>query len=121
MPNSLKILNNLPSKSRYLAAQFDAYLKNDLWKEIAAKSITSAAYFASELTKQTSLRPEYPVESNAVFVKFPKEWVKELKRERFFYVWDESTFVCRIMFSWDSVESEIQSFVKKIALLEKGT
>ncbi len=115
-----KQLGQLPSKSRYLAAQFDAYFHNDLWKTIAESSLKSARLFADELAIHTHLRPEYPVESNAVFIKFPKEWVKELKKERFFYVWDESTFICRIMFSWDCLESEIKNFVKKIAQLEKG-
>ena len=115
-----KQLGQLPSKSRFLAAQFDAYFENDLWKTIAETSLKSASYFANELTKHTRLKPEYPVQSNAAFVKLPKAWIKELKKERFFYVWDEATFVCRIMFSWDTTEPEIQSFVKKIAQLEKG-
>lgn len=116
-----KQLGQLPSKSRYLAAQFDAYLENDLWKEIASQSLKSAQYFELGLKSLTQLSPEYPVESNAVFIKFPKAWIKELKKERFFYVWDEAMFVCRIMFSWDTAESEIQSFLNKITQLEKGT
>ncbi|OYZ21773.1 MAG: threonine aldolase [Bdellovibrio sp. 28-41-41] len=115
-----KQLGQLPSKSRFLAAQFDAYLQNDLWKEIAAKSLKSAAFFDRGLRQLTKLKPEYPVESNAAFVKFPKAWIKELKKERFFYVWDEATFVCRIMFSWDTTENEIQSFLNKIVQLEQG-
>ena len=87
---------------------------------LANNSLKSARYFADALMSQTRFKPEYPVESNAVFVRFPKEWVKELKKERFFYVWDETTFVCRIMFSWDTQQEEIQSFVNLIAKLEKG-
>jgi threonine aldolase len=115
-----KQVGQLPSKSRYLAAQFDAYFQNNLWQEIATKSLNSAALFEQSLGQLTKLKPEYPVESNAVFVKFPKAWIKELKKERFFYVWDEATFVCRIMFSWDTTENEIQSFLNKIVQLEKG-
>lgn len=116
-----KQLGQLPSKSRYLAAQFDAYFQNDLWKQIATQSLKSATLFEQGLKSLTKLKPEYPVQSNAVFIKFPRNWIKELKKERFFYVWDEVTFVCRIMFSWDTTEFEIQSFLNKIAQLEKGT
>lgn len=116
-----KQLGQLPSKSRYLAAQFQGYFKDDLWRSIAESSMNSALNFASQLTKKTRLKPEYPVQSNAVFVKLPREWIKELKKERFFYVWDETTFVCRIMFSWDTAVDEIDSFVSKIIQLEKGT
>ncbi len=115
-----KQLGQLPSKSRFLAAQFEAYFKNELWKSIAQSSLNSARLFSKELTLKTKIVPEYPVESNAVFIKLPKNWVKELKKERFFYVWDEASFVCRIMFSWDSIESEIHSFVDRIAKMEKG-
>lgn len=115
-----KQLGQLPSKSRFLAAQFDAYFKNDLWQSIARSSLKSARFFTQQLKLKTQIQPEYPVQSNAVFVKFPKAWIKELKKERFFYVWDEATFICRIMFSWDSNEQEIDTFVDKIKHLEKG-
>lgn len=115
-----KQLGQLPSKSRFLAAQFHAYFNDNLWQSIAQTSLNSAQLFAKELQTHTTLKPEYSVESNAVFVKFPKNWIRELKKERFFYVWDESTFICRIMFSWDSNNDEIHSFIKKIIQLEKG-
>lgn len=115
-----KQFGQLPSKSRFLAAQFDAYFKNDLWKSIAESSLKSAKIFTTELAAKTDLHPEYPVESNAVFVKLPKEWIKDLKKERFFYVWNEATFLCRIMFSWDTNEAEIYSFLNKIIDLQKG-
>lgn len=114
-----KQLGQLPSKSRYLAAQFDAYLSNDLWKSIAQLSLGAAKLFEKELLEKTSLKPEYPVQSNAVFLKVPRGWIKELKKERFFYIWDERTFVCRMMFSWDTEADEIHSFVKKLTELEE--
>lgn len=55
-----------------------------------------------------------PVQSNAVFAKIPRHWVKELRKEHFFYVWDETTFECRWMCSWDTDPSEIVAFAENI-------
>ena len=59
------------------------------------------------------------VQSNAVFAKIPKAWVSPLKKERFFYVWDEQTFECRWMTSWDTQLEEIDSFTNKLKELSR--
>lgn len=103
----------LPSKTRFIAAQFCAYLENDLWREIAAHSCAMAARLEESLREisQVKIRPR--PQSNAVFVTFPREWIKPLREESFFYVWDEKTFECRLMTSWDTQLSDIENFVCK--------
>jgi threonine aldolase len=58
-------------------------------------------------------------QSNAVFVKIPKAWVKPLREHYFFYVWDEKTFECRLMTSWDTTESDVQGFISEIRKLSR--
>ncbi len=115
-----KQLLQLPSKTRYMAAQFLAYFQDDLWQEIATHSAEMAKYLSDQLQALTSLRPEFPVETNVVFVKIPKVWIKTLKEVAFFYVWDERDFTCRVMTSWDTSQTEIDQFVAAIQKLEKG-
>lgn len=100
----------LPSKTRFLAAQFEAYLTNGLWKEIAAHSHRMAKLLESELREIPRVEITAPVESNGVFARIPKDWVRKLRERYFFYVWNEKTFECRFMTSWDTRPEEIRDF-----------
>lgn len=107
----------LPSKSRFIAAQFLAYLNEGLWKEIAQTSLNRAASLKALIADIPQLKIQYPVESNAVFPKIPKEWVKPLREKYFFYVWDEQEFVCRWMTSWDTKPEDVEGFAAEIRRL----
>ncbi len=104
----------LASKTRFIAAQFDAWLGTDLWREISQHSLA----MAQKLRQTLSLIPEVQItqatQSNAVFAIFPKEIVHELKKHHFFYIWNEKTFEARLMTSFDSREEDIQLFGQKI-------
>lgn len=106
----------LPSKSRFIAAQFLAYFKNDTWKQIASHSLQMADLLYTQLQTRTALEIRTAPESNAVFVKIPQPWIKILRESFFFYVWDEKTFECRLMTSWDTTEQDVEQFV---CLIEK--
>lgn len=104
----------LPSKTRFLAAQFIAYLENDLWKQIASHACAKAQKLASLVGELSGVEIMHPVQSNAVFAKIPKAWIKPLRENYFFYVWDEWTFECRWMTSWDTEDSDLEGFAKKL-------
>jgi threonine aldolase len=107
----------LPSKSRFIASQFLAYFENDLWKQIATHSCHMAGQLTNELKKFSNLKIVYPVESNAVFVQIPKNLVKEIRKDYFFYVWDEKDFTCRLMMCWDTQVDDIAAFAERIGML----
>ena len=104
----------LPSKSRFLAAQFLAYLNDGLWKTIAEKAIERARQLEAAVRPIPGVEIQYPVESNAVFAKIPREWVKPLREKFFFYVWDEKDTVCRWMTSWDTTEEDVNGFTSAL-------
>lgn len=110
----------LPSKTRFLAAQFIEFFKNDLYLDIAKSSCDMAKYLNDQLNTHTNLKANYPIQSNAVFVNIPKEISKELKKELFFYIWDDKTFEARLMTSFDSTKEEIDNFIAKIKSLSGG-
>ena len=103
----------LPSKSRYIAGQFLAYLQNNLWKKIADHSHQMALKLYDDCQGIAGFQIRQKPQSNAVFVKMPQPWVKKLKADYFFYVWDEHTFECRLMTSWDTQVEDIEGFVKR--------
>jgi threonine aldolase len=100
----------LPSKTRFIAAQFYAYLRNDLWRRIAEKSCGLARELAAALEDVPEIDIVHPVQSNAVFVRLPKTWVKPLKDACFFYVWDEKQWIARLMLSNDNTSEDIAKF-----------
>lgn len=102
----------LPSKTRFIAAQFIAYLENDLYKEISHHSCSMAEYLYQKLQDIKKIKITYSRQSNAVFVKIPQNWIKPLREKNFFYVWDEKTFECRLMTCWDTTKHEIDEFTK---------
>ena len=104
----------LPSKTRFISAQFCAYLEGTLWREIAEHSLAMANLLYKSVKDIPGVQVTQEVQSNAVFAKIPQPWISSLKKERFFYVWDEKTFECRWMTSWDTQKEEIESFTDKL-------
>lgn len=114
-----KQTSQLPSKSRYIAAQFQAYLKDGLWKKIAAQSCARAQELYQKISEVNPKLCEEPPTSNAVFVKLRPEWLRALREISFFYVWDEKEHLCRLMTSWDTGQDEIENFVQKLKELSQ--
>lgn len=102
-----KQLGQLPSKTRFLAVQFHAALSGDLWKSIASHSLQKAQSLKTHLEKIPEIKITQMTQSNVVFALIPQAWVKTLRDQYFFYVWNEKTFECRLMTSWDTQDEEI--------------
>ncbi len=101
----------LPSKTRFIAAQFDRYFTDQLYLEIASQSVRMAERLFLGLSKIKNMQTTCERQSNAVFVKIPKPWIKKLREHSFFYVWNEHTFECRLMTSFDTTEAEVEHFI----------
>ena len=104
----------LPSKTRFLAAQFHAYLQNDLWKEIATHVTHSARDLSERLREFPEITQPFPVQSNALFVRLPKHWIHPLREKYFFYIWDNSIQLCRWMISFDWTAADSERLLKAI-------
>jgi threonine aldolase len=100
----------LASKMRFLAAQFDALLEDELWRRNAARANAMAARLAAAVTALPGVRLTRPVEANAVFAIVPAS-ARAALQERFdFYTWDEGTGEVRWMCSWDTTEADVDAF-----------
>lgn len=108
----------LPSKTRYIAAQFETYLGTELWKEIANHSLAMAKLLRESVEGVDSVKITQPTESNAVFACIPKPWVSQLREKYFFYVWDAASTECRWMTSWDTASEDILGFANAMTSLE---
>jgi threonine aldolase len=109
----------LASKMRYISAQFNAYLSNDLWKQNALHSNQMAKVLGREVAKIPQIKITQEIQANGVFAIVPPHIIKELQNEYFFYMWNEEISEVRWMCSYDTTEEDIHSFVDKIKLLLK--
>lgn len=104
------------SKNRFMAAQYNALLNNDLWLRMALHSNKMAAMLADKVSKINGVTITRPVQANAVFAIIPEKAIKPLQEAYRFYVWDEMTKELRWMCSFDTTEAEVNGFAE---LLEK--
>jgi threonine aldolase len=111
----------LCSKMRFIAAQFDAYFENDLWRRNAEHSNRMAQLLYNSVKDIPGVKVVYPVQANGVFAQLPRKVWKELQQHCFFYDWDEDADVVRWMCAFDTTEKDIQDFAKLLKeLMEKN-
>ncbi|HEX6182756.1 MAG TPA: low specificity L-threonine aldolase [Pyrinomonadaceae bacterium] len=110
----------LPSKMRFVAAQFTALLLEDLWLQTAAHANRMAQTLASGLRGIPQVRLTQPVESNAVFAVMPPHAVTRVQERFFFYVWNEQTSEVRLMCSYDTTEEDVAALVAVISEAVEG-
>lgn len=102
---------HLPSKMRFISAQFSALLEKDLWRRNAEHANRMAQVLAAELAQISQIKITQQVESNGVFAEVPKKYIPLLQKRYFFYVWNEATSEVRFMTSFDTSEEDIRDFV----------
>lgn len=113
----------LPSKTRFIAAQFHELLINDIWKKSAKHSNEIAQYLRERILNlgKISIEITRSVQANAVFATIPKQWNQALVELSPFYVWDEASNEVRWMCSFDTKKTDIDTFLAKIIELDNGT
>lgn len=104
----------LASKMRYLSAQFNALLSNELWLKNARHANRMAGLLAEKLAGIPQVQVTQPVQTNGVFAIIPQPAIEKLKRKYFFYVWDEGRNEVRWMTAFNTTEEDIEAFVGAI-------
>jgi threonine aldolase len=100
----------LASKMRYIAAQFERFLDEEVWLKNASHANRMARVLEAKVMKIDGIRITQPVQSNAVFAILPKEFIPILQEAFFFYVWKEATGEVRWMCSYDTTEEDVINF-----------
>lgn len=112
-----KQATQLYSKNRFIAAQFDAYLTDNLYITLASHSNAMAKHLEKLLKEIPQVQITQKVESNAVFAIIPKWLTEELLKKYYFYIWDEQTGEVRWMCSFNTQKENIEEFVADIKSL----
>jgi threonine aldolase len=107
----------LVSKMRFVSAQLEAYLKDDLWLKNASHANAMARLLADKAGAIPGVTIKGTVDCNALFAHIPPEATDILLKKYYFYIWDEHDHTVRWMTSWATTEEMIDEFV---ADLEKA-
>jgi len=102
----------LASKMRFISAQFDTLLTDDLWLQNGRHANSMARLLQQELSKIPQVKIVYRVEANGVFAKIPRSAIRKLQRRYFFYVWNEDESIVRWMCSFDTTVEDVRQFVR---------
>jgi len=109
----------LPSKMRYIAAQFSAMLKDDLWLKHASHANEMAQLLAEGISGVRGVEITQSTEVNAVFAKLPKEAIATLQEWSYFYDWEKENEV-RWMTSYSTTVEDVERLVEGIHAAVSG-
>jgi threonine aldolase len=99
---------------RFLAAQFQALLTDELWLHSARRANAMAARLAGSVRDVPELSITQPVQTNAVFATLPASVIAALQKRFGFYVWNERRAEVRWMCSWDTTEDDVDTFARAV-------
>src|SRR3979490_248496 len=105
----------LASKMRFIAAQFEALLSNNLWHRSAENANRMARLLEKELSRIRGIKIVWKVEANGVFAKVPAPYIARIQERYFFYMWIEEESIVRWMCSFDTTEEDVRQFAKVVA------
>ena len=110
---------HLFSKHRYLAAQFDAYLTDNLWHDLAGRA-NAAARRLSEGLVAAGADLLHPTDGNEIFCRFPRAVHQRLHTEGArYYLWPDAPLEgdggemlgARLVCNWSTTQAEIDGLL----------
>ena len=118
MPDRRKRGGALASKHRFIAAQMEAYLDNDLWLTLARHANDMADALAAGLSA-VGCAPVWPVEANEVFAPIPVAADKRLKAAgAMYYPWPSGSLdigvdrmLVRLVTSFQTTKDDVDKFL----------
>lgn len=103
---------HLVSKMRFLSAQLEAYLTDDLWLGNARHANAMAQRLGEGLAAIPGARLAFPVEANAVFADLPAPVVAALEGAGFgFYRWGPEGRLARFVTSFTTAAADVDRLI----------
>jgi len=108
----------LPSKVRFISAQFSELLRDGLWLDNARQANAMARLLADRVRNLPKVQVQGGVDTNAVFVRLPRAAAERLRERSFFYTWDEGgngeAPLYRWMTSFDTTAQDVEDFAQAL-------
>jgi len=111
----MKRAGHLLSKMRFVSAQLDAYISNDVWLKNAKHANEMGQKLSKGLSTHQSIKIAYPTEANEVFAKFPRDIIDHLNSEG--YQINEGELdgeAVRLVAAWNTLEKDVDQLLQSI-------
>ncbi len=105
-----KQAGQLPSKTRYVAAQISALLADDLWLRNAHHANKMAQQLARRVADIPGVALERSPEANSLFARLPDDRIESLQDWSFFWPWEPAQSLVRWMTSFATTEADVEAF-----------
>ena len=108
----MKRAGHLLSKMRFVSAQLDAYISNDVWLRNAKHANKMGKKLSDGLSKHNDIKIAYPTEANEVFAKFPRNKIEHLNSEG--YKMNEEELdgkAVRLVAAWNTKDNDVDQLL----------
>ena len=109
-----KMVNQLPSKMRFVAAQFNALLTDELWIRGASHSNDMATRLYEATRDIPGVEYDHAPQVNSLFPVIPAEAIAPLCEWCFFWDWDVGRNQVRWMTAWDTTQDDVDRFANGV-------
>jgi threonine aldolase len=116
-PYVRKMTTQLPSKMRFVAAQFNALLHDDLWIRLAERANAMADRLYGLVADLPTVALDGPPQVNSLFPVLPPSVIDPLRDWCWFYDWDVDAHRVRWMTAWDTTADDVERFAAGVRLL----
>ena len=111
----MKRAGHLLSKMRFVSAQLDAYITNEVWLRNAKHANAMGKKLSQGLDQNKNIELAYPTDGNEIFVKIPKDIIDQLNSEGYTINDDEwDGKAVRLVTAWNTNLSDIETFLNFI-------
>lgn len=105
-----KQVGQLHSKTRFIAAQYSALLRDDLFIALGRRANAAAARLHGAVADLASLRLGAPPRANSLFPTIAQPARGRLQDWTFFWDWDAARDQARWMTAWDVTDDDVDAF-----------
>jgi threonine aldolase len=96
---------------RFVSAQFDALLADDLWVRLAGQANAAARRLFDGVSDIASLELHSPPDVNSLYPILEPAVAATLRETSFFWDWDPAAHRFRWMTAWDTQNDDVDAFV----------
>ena len=109
----MKRAGHLLSKMRFVSAQLDAYITNDVWLKNARRANDMGKRLSEGLNNHSDINLSYPTEANEVFATFPRNKIEHLNSEGYTINEDEwDGKAVRLVTAWNTKDNDVDEFLE---------
>jgi len=102
---------HMAPKMRYIAAQFDAWLEDDLWLDLARRANQRAQLLAEGIAAINGVEVLHSVDGNEVFAQLPVDIASRMRDAGAgFYQWPDGS--ARFVACWCTEQSEVEALIQ---------